>query len=59
MRWSEPRELSMLALYDEARYEETDEAILAKHPFVKMWEEATPYVFKFNPAYQSLFDMLT
>ena len=49
----------MLALYDEARYEETDEAILAKHPFVKMWEEATPYVFKFNPAYQSLFDMLT
>jgi len=54
MRWSEPRELGMLAYYDQTPYKETDNSILDKHPIVKMWEEAKPYLLQFNSAYQCM-----
>lgn len=52
MRWSVPRELTMLDLYDETPYEETDKEILQRHPIVRMWEEAIPYILKFNKKYE-------
>jgi len=52
MRWSPPR--GMLARYVQTPVEQTDRAILEKHPFVRMWAEAVPYILKFNKYYQSL-----
>lgn len=56
MRWAEPRELEMLAWYDETPYKQTDEEILQKHPIVRIWEQACPYILKFNRHYQKLID---
>jgi poly-beta-hydroxyalkanoate depolymerase len=52
MRWSEPREFGILATYDQTRYEEIDEAILLKHPFIKIWEDVLPYLLQFNRQYR-------
>ena len=54
MRWAEPRELGMLAYYDQTRYEEADNSILDKHPIVKVWEEVAPHLLKLNTSYASL-----
>ncbi|MBT7289276.1 MAG: hypothetical protein HN837_02100 [Chloroflexi bacterium] len=54
MRWSEPRELGMLAYYDQTPYSESDTLILDNHPIVKMWEEAMPLIFQFNSSYSPL-----
>ena len=51
MRWAEPRELGMLAYYDQTPYQEIDSLVLDKHPIVKMWEEAMPLIFECNPNY--------
>jgi hypothetical protein len=55
MRWAEPRELGMLATYDQTRYEDVDHLVLQHHPVVKIWEELTPYLLKFNTSYQAVF----
>jgi hypothetical protein len=54
MRWAEPeREWGMLSWYeDEEEYGHGDMEILEKHPVVKMWEQACPYILKFNRYYQ-------
>jgi len=54
MRWAEPRGWGMLAWYDEdeSAYGQSDAEVLAKHPVVKMWEEALPFILKFNRSYQ-------
>jgi integrase len=49
MRWAKPR--TMLARYKQTPVEQTDRAILEKHPFVKMWEGVTPYLLKINNSY--------
>lgn len=54
MRWCEPRELGMLAYYDQTPYQETDNSILSKHPIVKMWEEVLPYMLDYNSSYQGM-----
>ena len=41
----------MLARYRQTSVEETDKVILAKHPFVKLWEEVKPYLLAYNPNY--------
>jgi hypothetical protein len=55
MRWAEPRELSILAQYDQTRYEEVDRLALDCHPVVKIWEEVVPYLLKLNTSYQGVF----
>lgn len=55
MRWAEPRELGILAQYDQTRYEDVDRQALSVHPVVKMWEEITPYMLEFNRSYKRLF----
>lgn len=55
MRWAEPRELSILAQYDQTRYEEVDRLALDCHPVVKIWEEVIPYLLKLNTSYQGVF----
>ena len=56
MRWAKPR--TMYARYRQTVPEEGDRKILAKHPFVKLWEEVTPYLLENNSSYKtgSLFD---
>jgi integrase len=51
MRWSVGRG-SMLSRYVQTPTEESDKAILEKHPFVRAWIEAVPYILKFNPHYR-------
>lgn len=51
MRWAKPR--TMLARYKQTPVEQTDRAILEKHPFVKMWEEVAPYLLSYNSTYES------
>jgi len=55
MRWAEPRQFSILALYDQTRYEEVDWQALEAHPIVKIWEEVCPYLLKFNTTYETLY----
>jgi hypothetical protein len=55
MRWAEPKQFAMLARYDQTPHQETDKSILEHHPFVTMWEEVAPYLFKHNSSYNSLF----
>ena len=55
MRWAEPRELGILAQYDQTRYEDVDRQVLEVHPVVKMWEEITPYLLKMNRSYKGVF----
>lgn len=50
MRWAKPR--TMLARYKQTPVEQTDRAILEKHPFVKMWEEVAPYLLSYNSTYE-------
>jgi hypothetical protein len=57
MRWVEPRELGMMAWYDETPYLQSDREILDKHPIVKMWEQACPYILKFNRHYRVICNM--
>jgi hypothetical protein len=59
MRWSVPRQFSMLARYKQTPTEVTDKEILDKHPYVKAWEEALPYILENNPWYQSKPHILT
>ena len=54
MRWSIPRSFSMLSRYKQTPVEETDRAILNKHPMVKLWEEITPYLLTLNTSYSQL-----
>jgi len=54
MRWSEPRELGMLAYYDQTPYSETDSLILSMHPVVKMWEKAKDLLLEFNTSYKGI-----
>ena len=56
MRWATPREWGMLSWYDEDEPAQGDEAILARHPVVKMWEQALPYILIYNPSYSNCFD---
>ncbi len=53
MRWAKPRQFSMLSRYRQTSVEETDKAILEKHPFVKLWEEIIPYLLSYNTSYTS------
>jgi len=57
LRWSEPRQFSMLARYDKGRPEETDASVLDKHPYVKIWEQACPYILQYNTHYQTTIDI--
>ena len=52
MRWSQSR--GMLARYVQTPVERSDRAILEKHPFVREWAEAVPYLLKYNYHYESL-----
>ena len=54
MRWAKPR--TMLARYKQTSIEQTDRAILEKHPFVKIWEEVMPYLFELNCSYRLMND---
>jgi integrase len=56
MRWAEPRELGILAQYDQTRYEDVDRLVLENHPIVKVWEEALPYILKVNRSYKPFYD---
>jgi hypothetical protein len=51
MRWAKPRQFSMLSRYRQTSVEETDKAILAKHPFVRLWEDVMPYLLTYNTSY--------
>ena len=51
MRWAKPRQFSMLARYRQTSVEQTDRDILQKHPMVKVWEEAKPYILTYNTSY--------
>jgi integrase len=55
MRWAGPGRYSMLARYRQTPVEVTDKAILDKHPYVKIWEEAAPYLLKFNSSYLNIY----
>jgi hypothetical protein len=55
MRWAEPRELGILAQYDQTRYEDVDKLVLDTHPVVKIWQEVTPYLLQMNSSYQGAF----
>ena len=55
MRWAEPRELGILAQYDQTRYEDVDKLVLDTHPVVKIWQEITPYLLQMNSSYQGVF----
>lgn len=52
MRWATPRGLSMLARYKQTPVEETDRAILEKHPYVNVWEEVCPFITQHNSDYR-------
>ena len=52
MRWAAPRQFSILSIYRQTPTQETDRAILLKHPYVKMWEEVCPYLLKYNSTYR-------
>ena len=56
MRWSALRAYSMLNRYRQTPSEITNIAVLKAHPYVVMWEECLPYIFKYNPHYTSLRD---
>jgi len=51
MRWSVPRQFSMLARYKQTPVEATDTHIIQLHPYVKKWEEACPYILGLNASY--------
>jgi hypothetical protein len=55
MRWAEPRELGMLAQYDQTRYEDIDRQVLSVHPTVKVWEEVMPYLLDLNRSYKRFY----
>ena len=55
MRWAEPRELGILAQYDQTRYEDIDKLVLSVHPMVKVWEEIMPYLLDINRSYKSFY----
>ena len=57
MRWSAPRQYTMLARYRQTPTEVTDMQILRVHPYVAMWEKTLPFIFKYNPYYYSLNDI--
>ena len=56
MRWAEPRELGILAQYDQTRYEDVDKLVLDSHPMVRVWEEVLPYILKYNRSYKPFYD---
>ena len=56
MRWSTPRQLSMLDRYRQKPTEVSDMAILNEHPRVRLWEQIIPYLVRYNPHYHSLID---
>ncbi len=56
MRWAIPRGLTMVARYRQTPVEATDKAILEKHPYVKIWEQACPHILYLNTHYSSLYD---
>ena len=58
MRWAEPRGLSMLAQYDQTRYEDIDKQVLSVHPMVKVWEEIMPYLLDMNRSYRRFYHNL-
>lgn len=51
IRWSVPRKFSMLARYRHTPVEQSDRAILSKHPIVKVWEQVTPHLLALNSSY--------
>ena len=55
MRWAEPRELGILAQYDQSCYEDIDEQVLSVHPMVKIWQEVMPYLLDMNKSYKSFY----
>jgi hypothetical protein len=55
MRWAEPRQFSILALYDQTRYDDVDREALDKHPIVKIWEQVCPYLLQLNTSYETLY----
>ena len=58
MRWADPRELGILAQYDQTRYEDIDREVLSVHPLVKVWEDALPYLLDMNKSYHSFYNNL-
>ncbi len=56
MRWAEPRELGILAQYDQTRYEDIDKAVLEVHPMVHFWESVVPYLLAMNRSYKPFYD---
>lgn len=55
MRWADPRELSILAQYDQTRYEDIDRQVLSLHPVVRIWEDVLPYLLDMNKSYHSFY----
>jgi hypothetical protein len=41
----------MLARYRQTPVEQIGCVILSNHPYVKLWEEAAPYVLQYNQSY--------
>lgn len=58
MRWAEPRELGILAQYDQIRYEDIDRQVLSVHPVVRLWEVVMPYLLDMNKSYKRFYDNL-
>jgi integrase len=52
MRWAPPRQFNILSIYRQTPAEETDRAILQKHPYVKRWEEVLPFLLRYNSTYE-------
>lgn len=52
MRWAKPR--GMLARYRQTDPVETDREILAKHPYVKEWEQVAEVIHVVNPYYERI-----
>lgn len=55
MRWAEPRELGILAQYDQTRYEDIDKQVLEVHPMVRVWEDVLPYLLDMNKSYKRFY----
>lgn len=55
MRWADPRELSILAQYDQTRYEDIDKQVLDVHPMVEIWTTITPFLLDLNRSYKRFY----
>lgn|GEM_PF-5035160 len=56
MRWADPRELGILAQYDQTRYKDIDRQVLSVHPMVQVWQEILPYLLDMNKRYKRFYN---